>query len=371
VQNATEKRSLRALVFAAALLATAAGVAEDATAPTGTEKAVMDAVWTGLNAQPALVGHHRGFLAYVSAHPQLVSALESVRPLERHPAFRELLNEFDNSLARDEELDRAFGDFYAALSADERLRDAVDSIYRVELSESPLREAFVDLLGDTDTALRFLANPAKPAPAGLYPFKAAFKQTPELRGELLDTLNALYKIPAAHVAVFPWWQKVAEGRDSVCRPYVRLTGELAGNPQRFWAWHGAQVELARDPKARPWILYFLRRVRQDPVLSQSYDVYLDIIRRRPDYAKAALDKWESDLGPAPAWPPDAKLPVLRVPAAAKEKVAPKKPARPDVKKPVAQMPRMPDMPARPARPEKPKMQIAPAPSRKNTSSSPL
>jgi len=315
----------------------------------------MDAVWTGLNAQPALVDHHRGFLAYVSAHPQLGSALEAVRPLERHPAFRELLIEFDNSLVRDEQLDRTFEDFYGALAADEALRDAVDSVYRVELSEPALREAFIDLLGDVDASLRFLVNPARPAPPGSYPFKAAFKQNPELRGELLDALNALHKMPAAHTAVFPWWQKVAEGRGSVCRPYVRLAGELAGRPQRFWAWHGAQIELARDAKARQWILYFQRRVRQTPVFSQSYDVYLDIIRRRPDYAKAALDKWESDLGPAPAWPPDSDPPVLPIPPPAKEEVSPKKPARPDVKKPVPRMPQMPDMPTRPSKPEKPKI----------------
>lgn len=349
-------------------MAATAGVAQEVIAPTATEKAVMDAVWMGLNAQPSLADHHRGFLAYISAHPQLGSALEAVRPLERHPVFRELLIEFDNSLARDEELDRTFEDFYGTLAADEALRDAVDSVYRVELSEPPLREAFIDLLGDVDVSLRFLANPARPAPSGLYLFKAAFKQNPRLREELLDALNALHKMPAAHAAVFPWWQKVLEGRDSVCRPYVRLARELARHPQRFWVWHGTQVELARDPKARPWILFFERRLRQDPTLSQSYDVYLDIIRRRPDYAKAALDKWESDLGPAPAWPPDAEPPVLPVPAAAKEEVGPKKPARPDVKKPVAQMPRMPDMPTRPTKPEKPKKpEIAiQAPSQKNT-----
>ncbi|MCX5771544.1 MAG: hypothetical protein NTZ09_14925 [Candidatus Hydrogenedentes bacterium] len=327
----------------------------------------MDSVWTGLNTQPSLVNHHRGFLAYVSAHPQLGSAIEAVRPLERHPVFRNLLIEFDNLLARDEDLDRTFEDFYAALAADEYLRDAVDSVYRLELSEPSLREAFVDLLGDVDASLRFLANPAKPAPLGLYPFKAVFKQNAALRGELLDTLNSLHKMPAAHTSVFPWWQKVAEGRDSSCRPYVRLTAELAGHPQRFWAWHGTQIELARDPKARPWILYFQRRVRQNPVLGQSYNVYLDIIRRWPDYAKAARDKWDSDLGPAPAWPPDADPPALPVPVAAKEEAAPKKPARPEVKKPVPQMPRMPDMPTRPTKPEKPKIPnvVAPAPLSKN------
>ena len=336
-------------------MAATAAVAEDVIAPTATEKAVMDTVWTGLNAEPALVDHHRGFLTYVSAHPQLESALESVQPLERHPAFRALLNEFDNSLARDGELDKTFADFYAALAADEPLRDAVDSVYRIELAvPATLRGAFIDLLGDADTSLRFLANPAKPAPVGLYPFKVAFKQTPELRGELLDAVNTLHKMPAAHNTVFPWWQKVSTERDEGCGPYVRLAGELAGHPQRFWTWHGSQIELARDAKARPWILYFQRRVRQDPVLSQSYDVYLDIIRRRPDYAKAALDKWQSDLGQAPAWPPDAEPPVLPVPAAAKDDKSLKRPVRPDVKKPVALMPQMPDMPARPTKPEKPK-----------------
>jgi len=344
---------LRSLITTALLIMATAGVAEDAAAPTATEKGVMDSVWTGLNTQPSLVNHHRGFLAYVSAHPQLGSAIEAVRPLERHPVFRELLIEFDNSLARDKQLGQMFEDFYAGLAADKTLRDAVDSVYRVELSEPPLRDAFIDLLGDVDVSLRFLANPARPAPLGLYPFKAAFKQNPELRSDLLDALNTLHKMPAAHTAVFPWWQKVAEGRGSVCRPYVRLAGELAGYPDRFWAWHGAEIELARDAKARRWILYFQRRVRQAPVFSQSYDVYLDIIRRRPDYAKAALDTWNSDHGPAPAWPPDSEPPELPIPPAATDPASPKKPARPEAKKPVPQMPRMPQMPTMPARPTKP------------------
>ena len=336
-------------------MAATVGIAEDASTPTATEKAVMDTVWTALNAQPSLVDYHRGFLAFVLTHPQLAGALEAVRPLERHPVFRDLLVEFDNSVARDHDLDRVFADFYAALAGDESLRDAVDSVYRVELAEPSLREAFIDLIGDVDTSLRFLANPAKPAPVALYPFRAAFKQNPGLRGELLDALNTLHKMPVAHTAIFPWWQKVSEERDSGCRPYVRLAGELTGHPQRFWAWHGAQIELARVPNVRAWILYLQRRVRQDPTLYQSYDVYLDIIRRRPDYAKAALDKWESDLGPAPVWPPDSDPPQVPVPAAAKEEVSPEKPVRPTVTKPVAQMPQMPNMPARPTKPEKPQI----------------
>jgi len=83
VQKLCEKP--RALVIAVALLAATTGVAQDATTPTATEKAVINTVWTGLNAQRSLVDHHRGFLAYISAHPQLESALEAVRPLERDP----------------------------------------------------------------------------------------------------------------------------------------------------------------------------------------------------------------------------------------------------------------------------------------------
>jgi hypothetical protein len=356
---------------AAAVLLTVVGVgvAEDVDidAPTASEKAAMDAVWNALNAQPDLVDQHRGFLAYISTHPQLESALEAAGPLERHPVLRDLLTEFDNSLARDEELDRAFREFYAALARDETLRNAADAAYRLQLSEPSLYKAFVDLLGDVDTSLRFLVNPGKPAPVALYAFNAAFKQNSGLRNELLDVLNALHKIPAAHRSVFPWWQKVANERDSVCRPYVALMGQLKDHPHSFWAWHGMQVELARDLKARQWIIYLRRKTRQDPALSQTYDVYLDIVRRRPAYAKAALDKWEFDLGPAPAWPPDTQPPVLPVPVASKKNVVPERPRRPEVKKPAAAMPRMPDMPTRPLKPEKPKVpkpEVA-APSQKN------
>ena len=349
------KKLFRLLICAAALTTAIVSAAEDAPAPTASEKATMDAVWTALNAQPALIDHHRGFVTYISSHPELASALNAISPLQRHPMFRGLLVEFDNSLARYEELDRIFGSYYAALAAEEPLRDAVDAVYRLELSEPSLRDSFIDLLGDVDESLRFLANPAKPAPIPLYPFKAAFNQSPDLREELLIALNTLHKIPAAHTDIFPWWEKVSKEQDSFCRPFVNLASQLMEHPQRFWAWHGAQIVLAKDLKARAWIFYVQRQVRQHPTLSKTYDIYLDIVRRRPDYAKAALDKWESDLGPAPPWPPDSDPPKLPVPPEDKADATRKRPTRPDVKKPVAQMPQMPDMPVRPVKPEKPEI----------------
>lgn len=351
--------------LAAAAVIAVASVAFSEDLPTPAEKVTMDAVWNALNAEPALANHHRGFMAYLSAHPPLANALEAVLPIERHPVLRELMWAFDERLADDAELDRLFQTYCSALASDDSLRDAVDAVYRFDLDNESLQPALIPLRGDTDGAVRFLRNPAKPATPELYPLKAAFKQNPELRTDLLEALSAVNKLPAARDGVFPWWRKVAVEEDGGSAAYRRLVTALADEEQRFAAWHAAQIELARDAPARSWILYWNRRVRQQPVLADHYSFYLDIVRRRPDYSAAAIDAWEKELGPAPSWPPDAPAPTLAGPpkprpsGLTKQDLMPKSPGRPEAGKPLPKMPDMPVAPIRPEKPGKPKPELTP------------
>lgn len=335
------------------LLMTAAAAQQNPV--TASEKAIMGSVWNALNADPGLIKHHRGFLAYVTSHPELAKALEASGPLERHPVLRGLTAGFHDSLEQDEQAQQLFEKFYAALAADEQLRRGVDALYRVELSAGlrSLTSALIKLNGDPDTALRFLSNPAKSAPAGFHAFRMAFKKDAGLRDELSHALTALHEMPAAHSAVFPWWRRMSESNDAVSRSWLDLMAELAKQPHRFWVWHTAQIELAKDIPAWRWIRYWQRRVQRDPVLSVRYHAYLDIIGRWPDYAKAAADAWQEQLGPAPQWPPESAPPK---PPAAPPRRSPFKvemPSRPEVQKPVPHMPDMPRMPAMPVKPDKP------------------
>jgi len=327
---------------------------------TASEKALMDNVWNALNAEPGLVNHHRGFLAYVESHPQLAKALAAAGPLERHPVLQHLIASFHTAVEQDRQSQDLFYEFYSSLAADEQLREAVDSLYRVELAVNShsVKTAFVHLNGDPDNGLRFLANPAKPAPIVFNPLRMAFKTEPGLREELSYALGKLHKMPAAHSTVFPWWRKLAADTGAVSQAYGNLTAELTKQPHRFWIWHTAQIELAKDVQAWRWIRYWQRRVRHENILSLHYHAYLDIIGRHPDYARAAADAWQSKLGPAPAWPPESLPPVPPATPASKPAFQVEMPSRPKVEKPVPHMPDMPRMPVVPAKPKKPDYKAA-------------
>ncbi|MCX5759173.1 MAG: hypothetical protein NTU83_11825 [Candidatus Hydrogenedentes bacterium] len=331
------------------------------------DKALLDAVWTGLESNPDHVRQHRGYIAYLDKHADIASAEEAYCALMQLHAFRAASDAFDEALIAREDTRRAWNAYTEALARNDALRAAEDAWYRAVLNGETVRNdgfaAVSYLQAHPGDALRFLDNPARlvPTPEVLYPLRALFMKYPHVREEWRDTLRALDQNAAAHNAVFAWW--------NASEPeYCELVEYLARRPSEFWTWRRHELAWAADPHARDWMRYWRGRVRRDAALAGRYDAYMLFLRAHPEWQRAALETWEKTQGAAAAWPPGREPPALGPralnPRVAAEKQAPL-PKRKDL------MPKTPKhidkpgmrVPEMPAKPERPKLKEPPADSR--------
>jgi hypothetical protein len=342
------------------------------------ERAILNTVWNALQSDKELANQHRGYLTFLDEHPEIASAEAPYSDLTTLSRFREAVSGFDEVLQRQLAQQKAFDKYYEALAADRDLRQAVEDLQRLELTQRELARdygaAMTYLRAHGDLAIRFLENPARivPTPEALYPLVSFLKKRPEVRQELLARFRKLSEFPAAHAAVFPWWETLAtpapnlsggvegEGNIPASRAYERLMRYFANHPHQYWIWHNRSVSLAKAPHARDWIRYWHDRVRRHKDLSRTYLEYLKLTRSRPELRKAAFEAWEKELGAAPPWPPEGTPPQLAAPVREKRPI-PEKPTKADLKpnavprpsqppKPSTSLPRMPTPPARPTRP---------------------
>ncbi len=315
------------------------------------DKALLDAVWAGLQANPDHARQHRGYIAYLDTHADIASANEAYCASMQLHAFRAASDAFDEALIAREDTRRAWNTYTEALARNDALRAAEDAWYRAVLNVDTVRNdgfaAVFYLQAHPDDALRFLENPARlvPTPEVLYPLRALFMKHPRGREEWRDTLRALDQRSAAHDTVFAWWNASAP-------EYRELVEYLARRPSEFWTWRRHELAWAAEPHARDWMRYWRGCVRRDAALAERYDAYMLFLCAHPQWKRAALETWEKTQGAATAWPPDGEPPALGPRPAAKQPPLPKRkdlmpkvPKRVD--KPGVRFPEMPTMPERP------------------------
>jgi hypothetical protein len=327
-------------------------------------------VENALAADESALQQHRGFLAYLDAHPDFAQAEMNYLALATLPSVYPRLVQFEESLQRDPAAELQFDRYYDRLARQPALRGAVEQLQRIEFGQRDGGDAFGQamayLRANPDTALRFLQRPGavSPTPDALYPVVGYLQSRPELRAELGGALEGFLQQPDATTDVVPWFGKVLQQG-------AALTPPLIDSPNRHWAWHQRNLAQAADAQARAWTRHWYRVTRRTSGLGYAYLQYLRQLREQPTRARAAEARWIAEAGEVPAWPPapaPPELPVLKdaasdVPAARTgdgRVQRPEKPARPEVKRPPR--PEMPEAPRKPTRPAKPVVVRPAAPS---------
>ncbi|NIA13795.1 MAG: hypothetical protein GWP08_06905 [Nitrospiraceae bacterium] len=333
------------------------------------EPVLLDTVWRGLNLDAELVAHHRGYLAYLDAHPEAASAEEAHSDLTTTTGYRGAVWGFDAALWNNPAVQDRFDAYFERLATDAGLRRKVGALYRVEFGDPKLRRnhggAMAYLRAHPAQALRFLDHPSRlrPTPDSLRGLYGYLSNHDSVREELRACFEQLDQEAAAHVDVYSWWALLAPGKGETAERYEALTAHFARYPHHFWVWHRRNTALARDPSGRDWIRYWNRRVRHATGLGARYAKYLKVLRRRPELRRAAETEWQREHGGAPSWPPATPVPELPAPLEkknAKEKKrgrmtidGPRKPNTPTISKPSATAtPKKPRAPKRPKSPSR-------------------
>ena len=355
-----------ALLF---MLAAAPAAADPGAFADLTEPVLLDTVWRGLNLDAELVAHHRGYLAYLDAHPETASAEQAHSDLTTTAGYREAVRGFDDALWRNPAAQERFDAYFERLATDEGLRRAVDALYRVEFRDPRLRRdhtiAMAYLRAHPIQAVRFLDHPSRlrPTPEPLLRLHEYLGNHGALRKELRACFERLDQEAAAHADVYPWWASLtADEAEGVAEDNEVLAAHFARFPHHFWVWHRRNTALARDPSGRDWIRCWHRSVRYATDLGARYAKYLKAIRSRPELRRAAETEWQDAHGDAPPWPPTTPVPNLPAPAANKGAKperqgrmtidGPSKPSPPTISKPSATA--APEKPRAPKRPKSPK-----------------
>lgn len=338
-------------------------LATDAPEPALIPHSLAGRVEQTLAAELELLGHHRGYLAYLDKHEAFARAEQSWRQAALLSEVRPLARRFDESLARNPEAEALFDRFYDALAQDRPLREAVEQLQRFEFEHADWTRKFNPALeylrAHPGVAQRLLRRPRGDfaLPQVLRNLPAELRNQPDLLGALREAYGAFAENPAFLTRALPWWQMRYGMSESVAEPAGALTAMFLQRPHRFWLWHQRNLALAGDAQARGWIRYWFRRVRREPGLADDYPLYLHYLRQRPEQRKHVELKWQREFGAPPAWPPASAPPPLEGRVRAKDHNAPDKPTyvrpeRPEIKRP--QMPEPPGRPPRPAMPAKPK-----------------
>lgn len=315
------------------------------------EKSLIDAVWTAIHASENYARQHRGYLAFLDTHADIASAEDAWNALPGAGALRAELDTFEEAIRSDETTRRAWDHYTETLARDDALRAAEDSWYRSVLSLETVRTngcgGVFWLQANAGDAIRFLENPARltPLPEPLNPLRIWFAAHPRACDACRDAFRNLYECATAHDSVFSWWK--------TCPPeYQQLFGRLAQRSSDFWTWRRHVLAWAAEPRARDWARYWRGCVRRDPVLSDRYAAYVQFLRERPAWQRAADQAWEKDFGPAPAWPPAGEPPDGRPAESAAPPGSPRQnPVPVSVRRPVKPGVAMPAMPAMPEKPK--------------------
>lgn len=301
-------------------------------------------------ADAEFLGLHRGFMAYLEAHPAIRDAEMAWWDAASAPALAQAAARLDETLRGDAEATALLDGFYDELARDGELRDAVEGLQRVELTERGARdfmgEALRVLRAEPDLALRVLNGgaPEEGIADAVRTLTGYLGKNPALSTELLGLFQRVASAPLSRARAVPWWQTLA-GESDTAKAYTGVVSEVAAQPGKFWAWHQREVAWAADAQARDWIRYVYRRARREG-LGEMYPRYLRAQFARPERLAATEARFAREHGPAPAFPPTLAPPRLMALATSE---APRKTD--------ARVPRVPERPARPARPEVPRIEM--------------
>ena len=333
---------------------------------------LLDKAWQGFSETPDFIDMHRGYLAYLAAHPEMAAAEEAYADINSQVRFRALSDAFDDALLADEARRTLYDQLCESLATNEKVRHAMDHAWRVIFEDKTLLRQYPNetlwLLGHPDKVLKLLDHPERGGvtPREFLRLKLHLKVHARLSKNLYEALQILDGDTLAHTHVFPWFAALAnessavpggarEGmRGAVREAYQQLLGYFAEYETHFWIWYRRAIALAADPHAAEWIRYWRARVRGSMSLAPVYDDYLKTLRQYPEVKKEAFSTWEKVRGAAPAWPPEGHPPTYipqRNTAAGKSPVVP----------PRIEEPRVPLLPHEPERPsvQRPEMPVKP------------
>ncbi|MBI5091054.1 MAG: hypothetical protein HZB26_01260 [Candidatus Hydrogenedentes bacterium] len=332
-----------------------------AATPPGHGAADVLAVTTALQSDSELLKLHRGYTAYLDAHPDVAQLESAYATLSRTAGFGVVAQAFDEALGNDSESERAYSKYSAFLSANTVARSLVEGLNSVNIggdAESGVaNEALGFLRANPDAALSALTSPEaiKKAPEALRPLLAKIQADPRAQQQLLQGFQGLQQIPGAKENVYPWWQ-TAQANPSVGPRSQELERYLAGHAERDNLWHTRNAALAATPDVRTWIRYWHGRVQRQPVLARHYWDYLDYMKTHAEEMKEITAGWEQRYGPAPKWPPEGTPPAMKPLRVNSDRQVPD--AAPRAKSSHAHQVQRPTVP-RPARPQRPELRTAP------------
>jgi hypothetical protein len=315
-------------------------------------------VRAALRDNPALLQGHRGYLAYLQAHPDVALAEEAFAALLGDDTFRRAWDRFDEALLANADAARAYDAFLQAQARDGDLLAAAQALDRLQArigADDPDAAAGIDYLRANPETARVFLDPRRrlrPTPRELYALRVYLRGNEEVAGRLREVVDVLAAQSAA-TAAYRWWG-YTEGDGPVAESYETVKGYLMGRPAAMKAWRARELMLARRPNDRRWLQWWHRRLRRAPAVADMYYDYLVARAADPEAVEGlgALD----DTGTADAWPLDAAPPAL----APLDQWRGVRPERPDIRGPDlpdidVERPAMPDVPRIPAGAQRPRM----------------
>lgn len=338
---------MRAALLGALVLAQAALAAQDAAFFARAEAAITR--------DEDFLRLHRGYLAYLEAHPALRDAERAWWDAVIEPTVGAAFSRFDEAVMGDATAEAALDAAYDLIARDQKVRSAVESLQRIEFTqrgaESMLADALRALRADPDLARRLIAQGG--AVGGLAQPMRQFADylggQPDLVDELGGIFGALGEAPLAGSRLVPWWQQL-NTTGAAATAYIELARVFAVAPRRFWAWHARELAWAEDAQARDWARYLYRRARRVDGLGEGYVHYLRALFAVEGRAAQAEAAYEKERGAFTAFPPKIAPPTLApLPAAPTVESTPR---------PFALgVPRTGVRPARPQMPTVPKLEM--------------
>ena len=321
---------------------------------------IPEALTKLLTSQPELLQHHEGFLKQLAARPALAETETAWWQASTIPSLREMALHFEDALAANDTARLRFDAFYKTLAHSTEHRTAVEALVRTELdrarTDRSLPPALRFLRANPDIGLRFLKDPkqVRPLPAPLEAAYKAFERQPEWRQSLFTALDAVARLPDAHLNIFPWWRELDQLEKSAETP--RLDEALQERPNEYWKWHQRNLNLANVEQAAPWMRYWSSLIHRDPDLAKDYGPFMTKLLEEPEMLRQHLVDLQEQEGEAAgkAWPPKSAPPKLaplsRDDAVEKMRGSIERPRIDQPQRPTVERPKRPTRPTPPARP---------------------
>lgn len=299
-------------------------------------------------AKPELAEIHRGYLAYLDAHPALAEAEARVNALRLEDAFARAVSAFEEWLLGERGAFARYVVFLEGVSRNGDLPDALGVIENFRAGMRGLRATSpYGLELNAEAALSFLRDPQNltAIPPEFVPYVARLQRDAALRDRLMRALESVDRATAHTPEIAAWWLGFVS-MGTVPEAVSEFDGYLRAQEDVGGLWRERIAAFDGDENALAWVTYWHGRVRREPRLARDYYTYLEWLRRQGDRADAMADVGAS-------WPPERKPPAL-------ELLEDGAGARPTLRKPKApaiEAPRVPSvrMPKRPVVPVTPQV----------------